>query len=88
MSIDTKKQIASLLCTKSSTIVLKIHKTQSQIGKTDCGLFAIAYATELIFGHNPASSEYCQKQMRRYFEQCIADKQLTPFPEKVVKNHN
>ena len=86
VSVDTKKQIASLLCTKSSTIVLKIHKTQLQVGTSDCGLFAIAYATELAFGHNPASSAYCQEQMRRHFEQCIANKQLIPFPSKTVKS--
>ena len=54
----------NLLCTKSSTIVLKIYKTQSQIGTSDCGLFSIAYATDLqlAFEHNPACCEYCQKQ--------------------------
>ena len=61
--MDTIRQIASLLCTKSSTIVLKIHKTQLQVGSSDSGLFAIAYATELAFGRNPASTEYFQKQM-------------------------
>ena len=86
VTMDTKKQIASLLCTKSSTIVLKIHKTQLQVGSSDCGLFAIAYATELAFGHNPASNEYFQRQMRRHFEQCIADKQLTTFPAKAMKS--
>ena len=66
--------------------MLKIHKTQLQVGSSDCGLFAIVFATELAFGHSPASSEYCQDQMRKHFEQCIANNQLVPFPTKSVKS--
>ena len=34
------------------------EKTQYQQGGTDCGLFAIAYATDLCYGNNPAAYRY------------------------------
>ena len=42
----TKKQVASILCTKEA-IKLKIMDVQMQAGGCDCGLFAVAFATTL-----------------------------------------
>ena len=79
ISVDTKNRLQAFVH-QISTAVLKIYKTQLQVG---CGLFAIiAHATDMAFGHQPASHEYCQKQMRRHYEQWIADKQLTPLQQK------
>ena len=46
-------QTASILRTKSDNIVLEVERTQFQLGKVDCGLFAIAFATEFCYGNNP-----------------------------------
>ena len=45
-----KAQIASLLATKQPTIRVKFMDVQIQSGMSDCGLFAIAYATALSLG--------------------------------------
>ena len=37
-----------------------------QAGGCDCGLFAIANATALAFGHSPGSFQYNQHKMRQY----------------------
>ena len=44
----TKKQIATLLHTDSSGIKIHIINTQRQTGGSDCGLFAIAFARQLL----------------------------------------
>ena len=50
-----------------------------QDGSNDCGLFAIAYATELAHGRDPAKVVYSQKEMRSYFIKCMENGTLTPF---------
>lgn len=51
---ETEMQAASIV---SSIVPLKI---QFQKGNADCGLFAVAYATDLAFGSGPASFKYEQ----------------------------
>ena len=46
-------QTAAILKTKSDNIVLEVERTQFQQGKVDCGLYAIAFATEFCYGNNP-----------------------------------
>ena len=53
--MDVNMQIAAFLCCTSSRITTRFHQTQSQIGSSDCGVFAIAFATDLAFGLKPAS---------------------------------
>ena len=52
-----------------------------QAGGVDCGLFAIAYATEIAFGQNPASFIYDQSKMRSHLLTCLGMKQMLPFPK-------
>ena len=56
--MDVKMQIAALLCCSSSWFTERFHKIVSQIGSSDCGVFAIAFfsnAFDLAFGLNPAN---------------------------------
>ena len=46
-------QISSLLATPLSKITLNFIDVLIQSGKYDCGHFAIAFATALVFRHNP-----------------------------------
>ena len=46
-------QAASIMKSASDHIVFRIESMQIQEGSVDCGLFAIAYATEFCFGNNP-----------------------------------
>lgn len=47
------QQTAAILRTKSDNVVFEVEKTQFQQGKVDCGLYAIAFATEFCYGNNP-----------------------------------
>ena len=46
------------------------------INSYDCGLFAIAYAVELVHGSDPAVSHLA----RRHLEEGISHNYLDPFP--------
>ena len=49
----TSMQSAAMLKSKEDHLHFHIENTQLQEGGVDCGLFAIAYATEFCFGNNP-----------------------------------
>jgi O6-methylguanine-DNA--protein-cysteine methyltransferase len=85
VSVDTKMQVASLMCSNESTIVFKIHRVQYQQGSDDCGVFAVAFATDLAFGNEPASVHYEQKSLRGHFLDCIRKSELIPFPKQEMK---
>ena len=59
-SDELQQQIASILITPHSSIFLHFADVQLQSGGSDCGLFAIAYATALAFGKHPQYSHHCQ----------------------------
>ena len=65
-------------------ITFKIHNTQFQKGSSDCGLFSIAYATDLAYGNDPASYRYDQTKLRSHFLECLEKEFLTPFPKQMV----
>ena len=52
---STKLQIASIVKPTSRSISVHRQKMHSQTNAVDCGLFAIAYATDLAHGNNPAT---------------------------------
>ena len=49
-------------------------KIQKQKGNIDCGVFAIAIATSLAYGIDPASREFQQDLMRQHLCQCLQAK--------------
>ena len=80
VSTDTKLQIASLLRTGNQRITLKIQKVQFQKGASDCDAYAIAFATDLAYGNNPASREYEQTKLQSHYLECLSKKKIVPFP--------
>ena len=61
------------------------HFTQpvcvKQHGSTDCGLFSIAYAIDLLHGNNPQDYTYDQNKMRQHLITCFETKKMLPFPK-------
>ncbi len=53
LSSRVKEQIASICCTPKNKIDVTFVDVQRQIGGSDCGLFALAFATSLCAGNNP-----------------------------------
>ena len=79
-SRDLKMQIASLLHTDHSVITLLYQDVQKQHGGSDCGLFAIAYATALVHGFQPEECYFSQATMRSHLLRCFEEKKMLMFP--------
>ena len=59
--ISAQMQIAALIRSPEPVIELDVKQTQFQVGSSDCGLFSIAYTTDLAYGNNPAAFRYKQE---------------------------
>ena len=76
-----KTQIAQLYgASIDSKVCLEVSPAQQQVGGADCGVFAIAFATDLSFGNDPAKISYAQSQMRDHLLLCLEQQQIEPFP--------
>ena len=62
---------------------LKVMKMQKQVGAQDCGLFAVAIATAILFGHD-TSVRFNQKIMRDHLAKCFQEKSLQQFPAEIM----
>ena len=74
-----RAQIASLLATQQPTIKVKFMDVQMQSGTSDCGLFAIAYATALSLGLPPGMFQFEQSQMRSHLQNCLEKGKMMMF---------
>jgi len=69
-----------MLFHRGKTVTLIHEKVQKQKGINDCGLFAIAFATTLCHGHDPATTRYDQKAMRQHLVDCLESLDISEFP--------
>ena len=65
------------------------EQVQRQVGGSDCGLFSLAFATDLCHGIDPINQKYNQGSMRQHYVHCLENGTLSPFPkiEKRVPFH-
>ena len=61
----------------------RMHEKYS-VGHSDCGLFAIAYATGILHGYNPGSYNFDQNLMHTHLLQCF---ELKTFPMIMLENN-
>ena len=85
LSQDSKMQIASILRTSEPSVSVRMQSVQHQKGDSECGLYAIAYATDLAFGNDPASYIYKQSELRAHLVNCLKRDHMTPFITKPKK---
>ena len=64
-----------------SSLSVELLPVQQQNGYRDCGLFAIAFATEICRGQNPSKVVFIQTQMWGHFFRCITTGNMMPFPQ-------
>ena len=77
------KQI-NILYSPDPTVSSTINQAQLrelQRGSKDCGLFAIAFATELAFGHDPSNFIFDQSKMRQHLIKCFESRSISRFPK-------
>ena len=82
----TKKQIASILHTKSYQVKLQIAMTQFQENSLDCGVYAIAFATDLCHGNDPSQFKYdLPFKLRMHLLDNLKAQKMIPFPSVKLK---
>ena len=82
---DLLNQVAALLCSPQDTVKVKYIDVQMQDGSSDCGLFAIAFATTLANGIQPGRCFFNQGAMRSHLMKCLQEQNMTEFPIKKTR---
>ena len=84
---ELQKQLATLYDHLADEKELRVFipQVQFQRGATDCGCFAVAFAVSLLFGDDPRSLLYNQKEMRGHLKECLLTELFTPFPANEKK---
>ena len=80
MSLQTKKMICSLAQSRSKTITFDVINVMVQQNTWDCGMFAIANATELMYGYDPARCQWKTDEMRKHLIDCFDNGRMLRFP--------
>ena len=62
------------------SIIFINEKVQKQINASDCGLFSLAFATDLCHGIDPVTQAYDQEKMRAHYVSCLESREMVPFP--------
>ena len=78
---STLSQIKQLFSPDENLPPYELMKCEKQVGSIDCGIFTIAYATDLLQGNEPSTIIYDQSKFRTHLIQCLENGQLTPFPK-------
>ena len=79
-SSNVQQQIACLLKADRPNIELHFVDVHKQSGGSDCGAFAIAYATTLCLGKLPGKFVFDQTVMRQHLLKCLEMQHFTMFP--------
>ena len=58
---------------------------QQQLNGFDCGVYAIAYATDIAFDRDPASLSYDRQEMRKHLLRCLQRGDLEPFLNSSIR---
>ena len=82
LSMRLKKLVADLLQAPSKEITIRYRDVQWQSGGSDCGIFAVAFATSICNGIDPVTVTFTQSRMRSHLVLCIEKKFLSMFPYK------
>ena len=70
-----------LLMHTGNQVTFLNEKVQKQTNTNDCGLFALAFATDLCHGIDPASQCYDPQHMREHYVHCLDSQEMVPFPK-------
>ena len=70
-----------LLMHTGNQVTFLNEKVQKQTNTNDCGLFALAFATDLCHGIDPVSQCYHPQHMRDHYVHCLDSQAMVPFPK-------
>ena len=78
-SSSLHRQIATIMKAEDAAFIVKHVDVQRQLGSSDCGLMAIAFAASLCSGLDPHTLKYDQSKLRSDFLSGIESGCLLPF---------
>lgn len=81
LSSQLEVQLAGGEREKSGTLHVEISPVHQQYGVVDCGVFAIAFATDLCHELDPVAAAYDQRKMREHLIACLERMTFQPFPQ-------
>ena len=76
-----------MLFYQQDTVTICNEKVQKQLGGSDCGLMALAFATDLCHGLDPATQRYSQFEFLQHFVSCLESGKMKPFPKTNRRVH-
>ncbi len=82
MNFATKRQICSFFKSKAKKIYFDIINVERQKDSFNCGAYALAFATELARGGDPASFFWSVGDMRNHILTSLKTGSVLPFPKK------
>ena len=79
------KQIARLRKSEDAELRAISKAVQQQGNGYDCGIFAIAFATDIAYNHKPEQRTYNQSVMRKHLLAQLENETMTPFPQQTKR---
>ena len=79
------KQIARLRKSEDAELRIISKAVQQQGNGYDCGIFAIAFATDIAYNHKPEQRTYNQSVMRKHLLAQLENETMTPFPQQTKR---
>ena len=76
---ETLQQMQQLFSPDGTFPQYQLSPCHKQVGTTDCGVFSIAYSTDIIFGNNPSEIVYDQSKLRQQLVNFFDKGTLTTF---------
>ena len=80
VSDKTIHLIASMVYSSSSKLEVRMMDVAKQFNKSDCGVFAIAYAFDICSRFNPCAVQFDNKKIRQHLVTHLETCQLSRFP--------
>ena len=75
------KQVAAIVRSRSNKVTMHLERVQFQRNSQDCGVYAIAFITDLCYGRDPAAYQYAgSKELRKHLLNCFQSGNMTAFP--------
>ena len=83
-----KSQITQLFSPDDALPPYRKIQCHKQCGNNDCGVFAIAYAVDVLLENEIQNIIYNQSSMRTHLISCLENQKLSPFPKYQVSVQN
>lgn len=62
------QQVCAILCSQAKNITINVVNVQQQVGSSECGLFALAFASDLCGGRDPYTRVYYESKLRSHLK--------------------